>query len=100
VLAAPVAPAGTAFFAALALLSFETGVLPRWLAWGAVIAAIANIGALGGIFSLTGPLNAGNGEIGGTVAPIIAWVAWTLSASICLLTRRSPAASTQRSSTY
>ena len=92
VAAAPVAFAGTAFFLAAALLSFRAGVFPRWLAWTAVIAALVNVGALGGIFSLTGPLNAGNGAIGGPAAPILAWVIWILLASIAMLreSRRSP----------
>jgi hypothetical protein len=87
VLAAPVALAGTAFFAAIAALSLSAAVFPRWLAWGAVVAALANLGALGGIFSLTGPLNAGNGIVGGVAAPILAWVVWALLASVWLIWR-------------
>jgi hypothetical protein len=73
-------------------LSFRAGAFPRWLAWTAVLAAVVNVGALGGIFSLTGPLNAGDGAIGGPAAPILAWVVWILLASIVMLreSRRSP----------
>jgi hypothetical protein len=92
VAAAPVALAGTAFFVAAAGLSFRAGAFPRWLAWTAVLAAVVNVGALGGIFSLTGPLNAGDGAIGGPAAPILAWAVWILLASIVMLreSRRSP----------
>lgn len=82
VLAAPVALAGTAFFVAVAVLAFATAVFPRWLAVVGVIAAVANIGALGGIFSRTGPFNSGNGVVGGIAAPILAWVLWILLASL------------------
>ena len=85
VLAAPAAPAGTAFFVAVALLAFATGVFPRWLAVASGIAALANLGALGGIFSLTGPLNSGNGLVGGIAAPILAWILWILLASLWLM---------------
>jgi hypothetical protein len=84
VLAAPVALAGTAFFAAISAMSFETSVFPRWLAWVAAVAALANLGAVGGVFSLFGPLNSGNGIVGGIAAPILAWLVWILFASIWL----------------
>jgi hypothetical protein len=74
-------------------------VFPRWLAWAAIVAALANIGALGGIFSLTGPLNAGNGVVGGIAAPLFAWVLWILLASAWMLTR-SPAATKRAKSGY
>lgn len=96
VLAAPVAVAGTAFFVAVAQLSFQAAAFPRSLAWIAVIAAMANLGALGGICSLTGPLNSGNGVIGGIAAPILAWITWILLSSLWLLTPR--AAASRRSS--
>jgi hypothetical protein len=84
-LAAPAALPGTAFFVAIALLSFRTRAFPPWLAWVAIAAAVANIGALGGIFSLTGPLNSGNGVVGGLPVPILAWWLWTLLASGSLM---------------
>jgi hypothetical protein len=86
VLAAPVALAGAAFFGATAVVSLTAGAFPRFVGWGAVIAAVANIGAISGIFSLTGPLNSGNGAIGGIAAPVLAWVAWILLVSLWLLT--------------
>ena len=84
-LAAPAAGPGIAFFAAIAMLSFRTEVFPRWLAWLAIVAALVNVGALGGIFSLTGPLNSGNGAVGGLPGPILAWWLWTLLASRFLI---------------
>lgn len=89
VLAAPVALAGTGFFVVIAALSFNTAAFPRWLAWIAVAGALANIGALGGIFSLTGPLNSGDGIVGGIAAPLSAWVVWALLASVWLVRQGS-----------
>jgi hypothetical protein len=91
VIAAPAAAAGTAFFVAITALSFTAAALPRWLGWAAVIGAVANAGALGGIASVSGPLNAGNGIIGGPAVPVIAWVGWILLASLHQLRRPSPA---------
>jgi len=88
VLAAPVAPAGVAFFAAMSAISLRTGALPRAIGWVGIAAAVANLGALGGLLSLTGPLNSGNGAIGGIAAPIIAWLVWILVVSAWLA--RSP----------
>jgi hypothetical protein len=85
VIAAPIAPAGVAFFTAVAVAYFNIAAVPRWLAWGAVIAAVANAGALGGLFSLTGPLNAANGVVGGPTVPVAAWVLWILCASLTLV---------------
>jgi hypothetical protein len=84
-LAAPAAPAGAAFFVATSALSFRTGVFPRWLAWFGVFAAVSNVGALGGIVSFTGPLNSGNGAVGGIAAPVLAWLLWILLTSLCLI---------------
>jgi hypothetical protein len=89
VLAAPVALAGAAFFGAIAVLSFAAGAFPGWLA---VLAALVNVGALGGIVSLTGPLNSGNGAVGGVAAPLLALVLWALLASLWMLRRRPGAA--------
>ena len=47
--------------------------------WLAVIGAIANIGALAGVVSLDGPLNSGNGVVGGIAAPLGLFLAWILS---------------------
>jgi hypothetical protein len=86
-LAAPAAAPGVAFFIAIAILSFRSKAFPRWLAWIAVAGAVANAGALAGLFSLTGPLNSGNGAIGGLPGPVFAWWLWTLLASWLLLVR-------------
>jgi hypothetical protein len=88
VIAAPAAAAGTGFFAAIAALTFRAPAIPNWLAWAAVIGAVANLGALAGVISVTGPLNAGNGIVGGPLVPVSAWLAWILLASLHWL--RSP----------
>ncbi len=94
VLAAPVALVGTAFFVAVALLSFRAAVFPLWLAWAALTAAFANAGAVGGFFSLTGPLNSGNGAVGGPAVPILSWVLWIALASAVMVNETpSPTAS-------
>jgi hypothetical protein len=90
-LAAPAAFAGVAFFAALATLCF-LGAFSRWLGWLAVVGALTNVGAVGGVLSLTGPLNSGNGLIGGIALPLGSWLLWILLASIAWL--REPAAVT------
>jgi hypothetical protein len=85
VLAAPAALVGVAFFVAVAAAAFDIGAFPRWLGWAGVLAAIANLLALGGIFSASGPLNSGNGALGGIVAPLFAWVVWILLAAVWML---------------
>ncbi len=82
VLAAPAAFAGVAFFVAVADIAFRTGALPRWSGWLAVAGALANAGAVLGALSLTGPLNSGNGLVGGITAPLGAFVAWILAVSV------------------
>ena len=72
---------------ALAFASFGKGAFPRALGWLAVIGAIANIGALAGVVSLDGPLNSGNGVVGGIVAPLGLYLAWILSVSVWWLMR-------------
>jgi hypothetical protein len=81
-LAAPAAPAGAAFFVAVALVSFRTHLFPGPLAWLSVAGVVANVGALGGMFSVTGPLNSGNGVIGGIAAPLGLYLAWILAVSV------------------
>ncbi len=90
VLAAPVALAGTAFFAAISALSFASDVFPRRVGAIGVTAAIANIGALGGLLSTSGPLNSGNGAVGGILVPILSWLAWILVASAWWLREAMP----------
>jgi hypothetical protein len=89
VIAAPAAAAGTGLFAATAALSFRAPTIPNWLAWAAVIGAVANVGALAGVVSVTGPLNAGNGVVAGPLVPVSAWLAWILLASLHWLHRPS-----------
>lgn len=91
VIAAPAAPAGAAFFVAIAALSFTTAAFPAWLGWAAVVGAVANAGAIGGIASVSGPLNAGNGIVGGPAIPVIAWISWILLASVSWLREPSQA---------
>ena len=83
-LAAPAAFAGVAFFAALAASCF-LGAFNHWLGWLAVAGAVANVGAIGGVLSLTGPLNSGNGLIGGIALPVGMWLLWIVLASIAWL---------------
>ncbi len=85
-LAVPAALVATAFFAAIAKLSFKTGALPGWLSWLAVLAAIGSAFAVGGFFSDSGVFNAGNGALGFYV-PFISFLLWILLASIVLTAR-------------
>jgi hypothetical protein len=80
-LAAPAAGAGTAFFVAAAALAVRDAALPRWSGWIATLGAVVNAGALAGFFERDGPLNAGNGLIGGLAAPVAAWIVWILALS-------------------
>lgn len=85
-LAVPAALVAAAFFAAIAKLSFKTGVLPGWLSWLAVLAAIASAFPVGGFFSDSGVFNAGDGALGFYV-PFISFLLWILLASIVLTVR-------------
>lgn len=69
ILAAPAALLGTAFFVAIA-----------------VVGSIVNLGALGGIFTLEGPLNSGNGSVAGIAGPVGVLITWTLAVSVSWLT--------------
>lgn len=93
--AAPAAPAGAAFFVAIAIGAFVGGAFPRPFGWLAVLGVITNLGALGGIVSVDGPLNSGNGVIGGIAAPLGLYLLWIGSVSVWWLTRgtgaRAPA---------
>jgi hypothetical protein len=97
-LAEPAAPVGAAFFVAVAAAAFKSDVFPRPIGWLAVIGVVANIGALGGVVSLEGPLNSGNGVIGGIAAPLGLYLAWILAVSLWWLahqgeSRRQPSSS-------
>jgi MFS family permease len=82
VLAAPAAFAGAAFFVAVAVIAFGSEVLPRWSGWLALAGVVANVGAVGGVGTLTGPWNSGNGVIGGIAAPLGLFVVWILAISV------------------
>jgi hypothetical protein len=43
---------------------------------------LANVGAVGGVGTLTGPWNSGNGVIGGIAAPLGLFVVWILAVSV------------------
>jgi hypothetical protein len=81
-LAAPAAFAGTAFFVAIVAITWETGVFPWWSAWLAIVGVLANVGAVLGILSLTGPLNSGNGIVGGIAAPLGVYLVWIFAVSV------------------
>jgi hypothetical protein len=88
-LAAPAAFAGAAFFVAIAVFSWESSVFPRWSAWVAVVGVLANAGAVLGVLTLTGPLNSGNGIVGGIAAPLGLYLLWVFSISVWWL-RHTP----------
>ena len=52
-----------------------------------VLGVIANVGAVLGIFLLRGPLNSGNGVIGGVAAPLGLYRVWILAVSLWWLPR-------------
>ena len=81
-LAAPAAFAGAAFFAAVAAITRQTRALPGWLGWLAIVGVVANGGAVFGTLSLTGPLNSGNGIVGGIAAPLGLYLAWIFAFSL------------------
>jgi hypothetical protein len=88
-LAAPAAFAGATFFVAVAAVGFGTRALPRWSAWLAVAGAVANAAAVLGVLTLTGPLNSGNGVVGGIAAPLGMYLVWVFAVSVWWL--REPA---------
>lgn len=88
-LAAPAAFAGAAFFVAVAVFSRETSLFPRWSSWLAIVGVLANVGAVFGMLTLTGPLNSGNGIVGGIAAPLGLYLLWVLAISVWWL-RNAP----------
>lgn len=62
VLAAPATFAGVAFLVAVAVAAFRTDALPRWSGWWAAAAGLANVGALGGVLSRSGPSTRATGS--------------------------------------
>jgi hypothetical protein len=91
-LAAPAAFAGTAFFVVIAVITWQARVFPRWSGWIAVLGAVVNAGAVLGILSLNGPLNSGNGIVGGIAGPLGLYLTWVFSISAWWMreTARSP----------
>jgi hypothetical protein len=75
VIAAPVACAGMAYFAAIIGLQRATKMFPSYLVTIAALAILGNLCAIGGLFTVSGPLNAASGviAIGG---PMVAWSLW------------------------
>jgi len=94
-LAAPAAFAGASFFVAIAVFTWESGTFPQWSAWIAIVGVAANVGAVFGILTLTGPLNSGNGIVGGIAAPLGLYLVWVFSVSASWL-RRGPLIDTVR----
>jgi hypothetical protein len=94
-LAAPAAFAGAAFFVAVLAFTWETRLFPRWSAWVAMVGIVANAGAVLGMLTLTGPLNSGNGAVGGIAAPLGMYLVWVLVISLWWL-RRAPITSEMR----
>jgi hypothetical protein len=88
-LAAPAAFAGATFFAAIAVVTWEAEVFPRWSGWIAVVGVLANAGAVLGILTLTGPLNSGNGIVGGIGAPLGMYLVWVFAVSVWWMRRTS-----------
>lgn len=75
---------GPLFLIPIAILGFRNGFLPRWLSWFTVVCAVGSGTPILGAFSLTGPLNVGNGWIG-IHAVAASWVVWTGVASAYFL---------------
>lgn len=90
-LAAPAAFAGTAFFVAIAVVTWEARVLPRWSGWIAIVGALVNAGAVLGILRLSGPMNSGNGIVGGIAGPLGLYLVWVFAISVWWMRRTSRA---------
>jgi hypothetical protein len=75
---------GPLFLVPVAILGFRTKFLPAWLTWFTVACAVGSLTPILGAFSLTGPLNVGNGWIG-IHAVAASWVVWTGVASAYFL---------------
>jgi hypothetical protein len=81
---APGACAVVAFFAAAAAVTLQTGALPAWLGWLAVVSAISNALTVGGVFTDSGPFS-GDGIF--SYVGFFGLLIWVLAASIILLRR-------------
>jgi hypothetical protein len=81
-LAAPAAFAGAAFFVAISVITWKAEVFPRWSGWIAVAGVLVNAGAVLGILTLNGPLNSGNGIVGGIAGPLGLYLVWVFAISV------------------
>ncbi len=64
--------------------------LPPVVGMAAIVGALANVGAVLGIVSLTGPLNSGNGIVGGIAAPLGLYLVWIFAISVWWLRGGQP----------
>jgi hypothetical protein len=80
----PGACAVVAFFAAAAAVTLQTGALPAWLGWLAVVSAVSNALTVGGVFTDSGPFS-GDGIF--SYVGFFGLLIWVLMASIILLRR-------------
>jgi hypothetical protein len=80
----PASAAGASLFAALALSTLRTGALPAWLGWLAALAAVLQLGPLGGLFTETGPFNLQDGLFG-IMLVFISLGVWVALASIVMI---------------
>jgi hypothetical protein len=90
-LAAPAAFAGAAFFVAIAVITWKSTIFPRWSGWIAVVGIVVNAGAVLGILALSGPLNSGNGAVGGIAGPLGLYLVWVFAVSLWWLRGTSQA---------
>jgi hypothetical protein len=88
-LAAPAAFAGAAFFVAIAVATWEAKVFPRWSGWIAILGVLVNAGAISGILTLSGPLNSGNGIVGGIAGPLGLYLVWVFAISVWWMRKTS-----------
>lgn len=70
VLAAPATSLGVALCGGLAWAAWTGALSPRWLRWPTAVAAATNALTLGGLFTLTGSWNSGDGVLGGIALPL------------------------------
>jgi hypothetical protein len=84
--AVPAAGGVSAMFAALALATLRTGVLPAWLGWLAALTAVLQLGPLGGLFTFTGPFNLMDGLFG-IMLVLGSLGTWISLASVVLIQR-------------
>lgn len=84
VLAAPATGLGVGGCVGL-VLAARHGLRPAGLRWPAMAAPAANLGPLGGLFTLSGPFNSGNGILAGIMLPLGTLCLYVLAASLAWL---------------